>query len=73
MALLEKINSPADLKEISRDDLPELAEEIRWAIVDVVSQNTGIDGCTQRVDIMHDKILQLRVFIDKFCEKSISQ
>ena len=41
MALLEKINSPADLKKISRDDLPELAEEIRWAIVDVVSQTGG--------------------------------
>ena len=41
MALLDKINSPADLKKISRNDLPELAEEIRWAIVDVVSQNGG--------------------------------
>ena len=41
MALLDKINSPAELKKISRDDLPELAEEIRWAIVDVVSQTGG--------------------------------
>jgi 1-deoxy-D-xylulose-5-phosphate synthase len=41
LALLDKINSPADLKKISRDDLPELAEEIRWAIVDVVSQTGG--------------------------------
>ncbi|MGD9281107.1 MAG: 1-deoxy-D-xylulose-5-phosphate synthase N-terminal domain-containing protein, partial [Desulfobacterales bacterium] len=41
MALLDKINSPADLKEISRDDLPELAEEIRRVIVDVVSQTGG--------------------------------
>ena len=41
MALLDKINSPADLKKISRDDLPELAEEIRWAIVEVVSQTGG--------------------------------
>ena len=41
MALLDKINSPADLKEISRNDLPKLAEEIRWAIVDVVSQTGG--------------------------------
>ena len=41
MALLEKINSPADLKNISRDDLPELAEEIRLEIVDVVSQTGG--------------------------------
>ena len=41
MVLLEKINSPADLKNISRDDLPQLAEEIRIAIVDVVSQTGG--------------------------------
>ena len=41
MTLLEKINSPADLKKISRDDLPELAEEIRKVIVDVVSKTGG--------------------------------
>jgi len=41
LVLLEKINSPADLKNISRDDLPQLAEEIRMAIVDVVSQTGG--------------------------------
>ena len=41
MVLLEKINSPADLKNISRDDLPQLAEEIRMAIVDVVSKTGG--------------------------------
>ncbi len=41
MALLEKINSPADLKKISRDDLPELAAEIRKVIVDVVSKTGG--------------------------------
>ena len=41
MALLDKINSPADLKEIPRNDLPKLAEEIRWAIVDAVSQTGG--------------------------------
>jgi 1-deoxy-D-xylulose-5-phosphate synthase len=41
LALLDKINSPADLKEISRNDLPKLAEEIRYAIVDMVSQNGG--------------------------------
>jgi len=41
LALLEKINSPTDLKKISRDDLPELAEEIRKVIVDVVSQTGG--------------------------------
>ncbi|MGD9045978.1 MAG: 1-deoxy-D-xylulose-5-phosphate synthase [Desulfobacterales bacterium] len=41
MSLLEKINSPADLKKIPRDKLPELAGEIRKCIVDVVSQTGG--------------------------------
>ena len=41
MTLLENVNSPADLKKISRDDLPRLAEEIRMAIVDVVSKTGG--------------------------------
>jgi 1-deoxy-D-xylulose-5-phosphate synthase len=40
MRLLDTINSPADLKAISRSELPKLAEEIRKEIVDVVS-NTG--------------------------------
>ncbi|MGD8880706.1 MAG: 1-deoxy-D-xylulose-5-phosphate synthase [Desulfobacterales bacterium] len=41
MSFLEQINSPADLKKIPRDDLPELAEEIRKRIVDVVSKTGG--------------------------------
>ncbi len=41
MSLLEQINSPADLKKISREDLPQLAEEIRMAIVEVVSKTGG--------------------------------
>ncbi|MBI5042265.1 MAG: 1-deoxy-D-xylulose-5-phosphate synthase [Nitrospirae bacterium] len=41
MGLLEKINSPEDLKKIDRNDLPHLAEEIREAIIDVVSKNGG--------------------------------
>ncbi|MGD9086035.1 MAG: 1-deoxy-D-xylulose-5-phosphate synthase [Desulfobacterales bacterium] len=41
MSLLEQINSPADLKKLSRDELPLLAEEIRMAIVEVVSQTGG--------------------------------
>jgi len=38
---LDKINSPTDLKKIPRDELPLLAEEIRMAIVDVVSKTGG--------------------------------
>lgn len=41
MDLLEQINSPADLKKISREDLPQLAEEIRRTIVQVVSRTGG--------------------------------
>ncbi len=41
MSLLNKINSPSDLKKIPLSDLPELASEIRKTIVDVVSKNGG--------------------------------
>ena len=41
MSLLEQINSPAELKQLSRNDLPILAEEIRKVIVEVVSKNGG--------------------------------
>ena len=41
MGLLEHIQSPADLKKLSRDELPKLADEIRQVIVDVVSHNGG--------------------------------
>lgn len=41
MSFLEKINSPADLKKMSRKDLPLLASEIREVIIDVVSKNGG--------------------------------
>jgi len=39
--LLETIQTPADLKQIPRPDLPLLAEEIRKTIVEVVSRNGG--------------------------------
>ncbi len=41
MGLLEQIESPADLKKLQRDELPQLADEIRQIIVDVVSKNGG--------------------------------
>ena len=41
MGFLEKINSPMDLKKISRKDLPILASELREIIIDVVSKNGG--------------------------------
>jgi 1-deoxy-D-xylulose-5-phosphate synthase len=41
LSFLEKINSPADLKALSRSDLPILASEIRKVIIQVVSKNGG--------------------------------
>ncbi len=41
MALLEKINSVEDLKRLPVEQLPQLAEEIRKLIIDVVSKNGG--------------------------------
>ncbi len=41
MGLLDTIQSPADLKKITRQDLPNLADEIRRVIVEVVSKNGG--------------------------------
>ncbi|UCE54665.1 MAG: 1-deoxy-D-xylulose-5-phosphate synthase [Desulfobacterales bacterium] len=41
MSLLDKINSPDDLKQIPRKQLPELASEMRDVIVEVVSNSGG--------------------------------
>lgn len=39
--LLQKINSPADLKKLSKDQLQQLCDELRQYIVDVVSVHGG--------------------------------
>ena len=41
MSILEKIDSPADLKDLSRSELTILAQEIRDVIVEVVSKTGG--------------------------------
>jgi 1-deoxy-D-xylulose-5-phosphate synthase len=41
LSFIENINSPADLKQLSRKELPVLADEIRKIIVEVVSQTGG--------------------------------
>jgi len=41
LSLLERINSPADLKALSRSELPMIASEIRDVIIEVVSKNGG--------------------------------
>ncbi|HEX5438575.1 MAG TPA: 1-deoxy-D-xylulose-5-phosphate synthase [Gemmatimonadaceae bacterium] len=44
MSLLERINGPADLKSLSRDQLRELAAELRAALIDSCSRTGGHIG-----------------------------
>lgn len=44
--LLEKINSPADLKKLQPDELPALCSELREFIIDEVSANPGHFGAS---------------------------
>ncbi len=44
--LLSTINSPEDLKKIAREDLPQISEELRQFIIDVVSTNPGHFGAS---------------------------
>ena len=46
MTLLSTIHSPADLKRIPRDQLPQLAGEIRERLIDCVSQTGGHIGAS---------------------------
>ena len=39
--ILEKINSPADLKKLTADEMTLLAEEVRGYMLDVISVNGG--------------------------------
>ena len=41
MAILEKINYPKDLKNLSRDELKLLADELREFIIESVSKTGG--------------------------------
>lgn len=41
MSILEKVNSPEDLKKLSESELPTLAAEIRSLIINTVSNNGG--------------------------------
>jgi 1-deoxy-D-xylulose-5-phosphate synthase len=44
--ILQKINSPADLKKISREQLHQLCDELRQYIVDIVSVHGGHFGAS---------------------------
>ena len=41
MSLLDRINSPADLRALPLEQLPDLAEEIRQRVISVVGHNGG--------------------------------
>ncbi|MCY3670573.1 MAG: hypothetical protein OXH14_05770, partial [Alphaproteobacteria bacterium] len=44
--LLDRIDSPADLRELSDNDLKQLAAELRFETVDTVSQTGGHLGAS---------------------------
>jgi 1-deoxy-D-xylulose-5-phosphate synthase len=46
MTLLDTINTPADLKRIPRDQLPELAREMRERLIDCCSETGGHIGAS---------------------------
>src|SRR5690606_6678633 len=46
MGLLEQINGPADLKKLSRDQLPLLAAELRTRLIDRCSVTGGHIGAS---------------------------
>src|SRR6266849_5847222 len=44
MSLLDRIDSPADLRKLSREELPPLADELRARLIDVCSRTGGHIG-----------------------------
>ncbi|RYE26722.1 MAG: 1-deoxy-D-xylulose-5-phosphate synthase, partial [Sphingobacteriaceae bacterium] len=44
--LLQQINYPSDLKKFNEDDLPEISQELRQYIIDIVSVNGGHFGAS---------------------------
>src|SRR6266699_4346012 len=44
MSLLDRIDSPSDLRKLTREDLPPLADELRARLVDVCSRTGGHIG-----------------------------
>lgn len=68
MSLLENIQSPADVKALPQDSLPQLADEIRQRIISVTSQNGGHVG--PNLGVVELSIALHRVFQtpkDRFC------
>ena len=44
MSILDRVNSPADLRRLSRDELRTLAAEMRARLIDVCSRTGGHIG-----------------------------
>ena len=68
MSLLENIQSPADVKALPEDALPQLADEIRQRIISVTSKNGGHVG--PNLGVVELSIALHRVFEtpkDRFC------
>ena len=44
--ILKKINSPADLRKLKKSQLPDLSEQLRQYIIDIVSEKGGHLGAS---------------------------
>ena len=44
--LLQKVNNPADIKKLSREELQQLCDQLRQYIIDVVSVHGGHFGAS---------------------------
>ena len=44
--LLARINSPSDLRELKKTELPKLSQQLRQYILDIVSENGGHLGAS---------------------------
>lgn len=42
--LLKQINSPADLKKLTPEQLPQVCDELRWMMIDELSRNPDISA-----------------------------
>lgn len=68
MSLLERIQSPSDVKALAAEDIPKLAEEIRARVIETTSRNGGHIG--PNLGVVELTIALHRVFStpeDRFC------
>ena len=55
--LLDTINSPVQLRELDRDRLPQLAEELRTFLVESVSRTGGSSGTSPCILAMPTRMI----------------